>query len=87
MILQIDDVQRRRHDRAFGQHWDKVVAACVSYVGRFMTLHPGDVLTTGTPQGVGLGPSRRAISQAAARCDLESPASVSSFKRCAADTV
>ena len=31
------------------------VAACVSYVSRFMTLYPGDVLTTGTPQGVGLG--------------------------------
>ena len=31
------------------------VAACISYVSRFMTLYPGDVLTTGTPQGVGLG--------------------------------
>ena len=31
------------------------VAACVSYVSRFMTLYPVDVLTTGTPQGVGLG--------------------------------
>jgi 2-keto-4-pentenoate hydratase/2-oxohepta-3-ene-1,7-dioic acid hydratase in catechol pathway len=31
------------------------VAQCVSYVSRFMTLLPGDVITTGTPQGVGLG--------------------------------
>jgi 2,4-didehydro-3-deoxy-L-rhamnonate hydrolase len=31
------------------------VAQCVSYVSRFMTLYPGDVITTGTPQGVGLG--------------------------------
>jgi 2,4-diketo-3-deoxy-L-fuconate hydrolase len=31
------------------------VAACVSYVSRFMTLYPGDVLTTATLQGVGLG--------------------------------
>ncbi len=31
------------------------VAALVSYVSRFMTLHPGDLITTGTPPGVGLG--------------------------------
>jgi 2-keto-4-pentenoate hydratase/2-oxohepta-3-ene-1,7-dioic acid hydratase in catechol pathway len=31
------------------------VAELVSYVSRFMTLHPGDVISTGTPQGVGLG--------------------------------
>jgi 2,4-didehydro-3-deoxy-L-rhamnonate hydrolase len=31
------------------------VAYLVSYVSRFMTLHPGDVISTGTPQGVGLG--------------------------------
>jgi 2,4-diketo-3-deoxy-L-fuconate hydrolase len=27
----------------------------VSYVSRFMTLHPGDIIATGTPAGVGLG--------------------------------
>ena len=27
----------------------------VSYVSRFMTLLPGDVISTGTPPGVGLG--------------------------------
>jgi 2-keto-4-pentenoate hydratase/2-oxohepta-3-ene-1,7-dioic acid hydratase in catechol pathway len=27
----------------------------VSYLSRFMTLHPGDVIATGTPPGVGLG--------------------------------
>jgi 2,4-diketo-3-deoxy-L-fuconate hydrolase len=31
------------------------VAKLVSYVSQFMTLLPGDVLTTGTPPGVGLG--------------------------------
>ncbi len=31
------------------------VAECVSYISEFMTLLPGDVITTGTPQGVGLG--------------------------------
>ena len=31
------------------------IAKCVSYVSQFMTLLPGDVLTTGTPPGVGTG--------------------------------
>jgi 2-keto-4-pentenoate hydratase/2-oxohepta-3-ene-1,7-dioic acid hydratase in catechol pathway len=31
------------------------VATLVSYVTEFMTLLPGDVITTGTPAGVGLG--------------------------------
>ncbi len=31
------------------------VAHLISYVSRFMTLLPGDVITTGTPPGVGLG--------------------------------
>ncbi len=31
------------------------VATLVSYISRFMTLEPGDIITTGTPPGVGLG--------------------------------
>ncbi len=31
------------------------VAEIVSYLSRFMTLLPGDIVTTGTPPGVGLG--------------------------------
>ena len=31
------------------------VAFLVSYISRFMSLHPGDVITTGTPPGVGMG--------------------------------
>ena len=31
------------------------VAQIVSYVSQFMTLMPGDVITTGTPPGVGMG--------------------------------
>ena len=27
----------------------------VSYLSQFMTLHPGDIITTGTPPGVGMG--------------------------------
>ena len=31
------------------------VAHLVSYLSQFMTLHPGDIVTTGTPPGVGMG--------------------------------
>ena len=27
----------------------------VSYLSRFMSLHPGDIISTGTPPGVGMG--------------------------------
>jgi 2-keto-4-pentenoate hydratase/2-oxohepta-3-ene-1,7-dioic acid hydratase in catechol pathway len=27
----------------------------VSYLSQFMSLHPGDIISTGTPPGVGLG--------------------------------
>ena len=31
------------------------VAFLVSYLSQFMTLHPGDIISTGTPPGVGMG--------------------------------
>ncbi len=31
------------------------VAFVISYLSRFMTLQPGDIITTGTPPGVGMG--------------------------------
>lgn len=31
------------------------VAELVAYLSRFMTLEPGDIITTGTPPGVGMG--------------------------------
>ncbi|MEM6664851.1 MAG: fumarylacetoacetate hydrolase family protein [Pseudomonadota bacterium] len=31
------------------------VAHVIAYLSNFMTLHPGDVITTGTPPGVGMG--------------------------------
>jgi 2,4-diketo-3-deoxy-L-fuconate hydrolase len=31
------------------------VAHLVSYISRFMTLYPGDIISTGTPPGVGMG--------------------------------
>jgi 2-keto-4-pentenoate hydratase/2-oxohepta-3-ene-1,7-dioic acid hydratase in catechol pathway len=37
------------------------VAKIVSYVSQFMTLMPGDVITTGTPPGVGMGMKPNAV--------------------------
>lgn len=37
------------HTMVFG------VAQLVSYISRFMTLYPGDLISTGTPPGVGMG--------------------------------
>jgi 2-keto-4-pentenoate hydratase/2-oxohepta-3-ene-1,7-dioic acid hydratase in catechol pathway len=31
------------------------VAKLVSYLSEFVTLEPGDIVTTGTPPGVGMG--------------------------------
>src|SRR5467141_3596124 len=31
------------------------IANCIAYVSRFLTLLPGDIITTGTPPGVGTG--------------------------------
>jgi 2-keto-4-pentenoate hydratase/2-oxohepta-3-ene-1,7-dioic acid hydratase in catechol pathway len=31
------------------------IRALLSYISEFMTLYPGDIITTGTPPGVGLG--------------------------------
>lgn len=31
------------------------VPEIIAYLSRFMTLHPGDVISTGTPPGVGMG--------------------------------
>ncbi|MBK7644246.1 MAG: fumarylacetoacetate hydrolase family protein [Planctomycetes bacterium] len=50
--LEVDGVRRQTGNTrtmVFG------VATLVSYLSRFMTLEPGDVISTGTPPGVGLG--------------------------------
>jgi len=31
------------------------VARLISYISRFMSLHPGDIIATGSPSGVGMG--------------------------------
>ena len=37
------------------------VAECIAYMSRFITLEPGDILTTGTPPGVGEGKKPQSI--------------------------
>jgi 2-keto-4-pentenoate hydratase/2-oxohepta-3-ene-1,7-dioic acid hydratase in catechol pathway len=52
MWLRVNGVDRQRSSTSnmvFG------CAELVSYVSQFMTLLPGDVISTGTPAGVGLG--------------------------------
>jgi ureidoglycolate lyase/2,4-diketo-3-deoxy-L-fuconate hydrolase len=52
MWLDIDGVRKQSGSTAtmiFG------VADLVSYCSQFMTLHPGDIISTGTPPGVGMG--------------------------------
>ena len=49
------DLNGRRVQSGSTQTMIFSVAKLVSYVSEFMTLQPGDVITTGTPPGVGLG--------------------------------
>lgn len=49
------DVNGRRMQTGSTKAMVFSVAKIVSYVSEFMTLEPGDVITTGTPPGVGLG--------------------------------
>jgi 2-keto-4-pentenoate hydratase/2-oxohepta-3-ene-1,7-dioic acid hydratase in catechol pathway len=49
------DVNGKRFQTGNTQTMIFDVATIVSYVSEFMTLMPGDVITTGTPPGVGMG--------------------------------
>lgn len=49
------DVNGERMQRGNTRTMIFVVAQLVSYCSRFMTLVPGDIITTGTPPGVGMG--------------------------------
>ena len=42
----------------------------VSYLSQFMTLHPGDIITTGTPPGVGMGKKPQIFLKAGDQIDL-----------------
>ncbi len=50
--LELDGVRRQNGSTATMVYG---VAHLVSYLSRFTTLQPGDVITTGTPPGVGMG--------------------------------
>jgi 2-keto-4-pentenoate hydratase/2-oxohepta-3-ene-1,7-dioic acid hydratase in catechol pathway len=52
MWLKVNGISRQ-HSSTNEMIFD--VATLVSYVSQFMTLLPGDVISTGTPAGVGLG--------------------------------
>jgi len=49
------DVNGKRYQTGNTRTMVFSVAELVSYISRFMTLNPGDVISTGTPPGVGLG--------------------------------
>ena len=50
LVLRVNGQERQRTSTALMVHG---VPRLLSYVSRFMTLEPGDVLATGTPAGVG----------------------------------
>ena len=49
------------------------VAQLVSHLSRFMSLQPGDIISTGTPPGVGLGqkPPRYHVAGQAMRLGIQ----------------
>jgi len=49
------DVDGHRYQNGSTKTMVYKIPFLVSYLSRFMSLHPGDVVTTGTPPGVGLG--------------------------------
>ncbi|MGP8034033.1 MAG: fumarylacetoacetate hydrolase family protein [Steroidobacteraceae bacterium] len=49
------DVNGRRYQRGNTRTMIFDVAHLVSYISRYMTLMPGDIISTGTPPGVGMG--------------------------------
>ncbi|MEC4720068.1 fumarylacetoacetate hydrolase family protein [Noviherbaspirillum sp. CPCC 100848] len=49
------DVNGKRFQNGSTRTMVYKVAHLVSYISRFMTLYPGDVISTGTPPGVGMG--------------------------------
>jgi 2,4-diketo-3-deoxy-L-fuconate hydrolase len=49
------DVNGKRYQNGSTRTMVFTVAQLVSYISRFTTLYPGDVISTGTPPGVGMG--------------------------------
>ena len=48
-------VDGREYQRGTTSHMIFGVARLVSFITRFMSLHPGDIISTGTPPGIGMG--------------------------------
>jgi 2-keto-4-pentenoate hydratase/2-oxohepta-3-ene-1,7-dioic acid hydratase in catechol pathway len=51
------EVDGRTYQRSTTRHMIFPVARLVSYISAFMSLHPGDIISTGTPPGIGMGQS------------------------------
>jgi 2-keto-4-pentenoate hydratase/2-oxohepta-3-ene-1,7-dioic acid hydratase in catechol pathway len=51
------DVDGRRYQSGSTATMIFSASYLVSYISQFMSLHPGDIISTGTPPGVGLGQS------------------------------
>ena len=49
------DIDGHRYQNGSSKTMIFTVAQCVSYVSQFMSLQPGDIISTGTPPGVGMG--------------------------------
>jgi 2-keto-4-pentenoate hydratase/2-oxohepta-3-ene-1,7-dioic acid hydratase in catechol pathway len=49
------EVDGRTYQRSSTRQMIFGVARLVSFISQFMSLHPGDVISTGTPPGIGMG--------------------------------
>jgi len=49
------EVDGRRYQHGTTRHMIFGVSQLVSFISRFMSLHPGDIISTGTPPGIGMG--------------------------------
>jgi 2-keto-4-pentenoate hydratase/2-oxohepta-3-ene-1,7-dioic acid hydratase in catechol pathway len=49
------EVDGRRYQHGTTQHMIFGVSKLVSFISGFMSLHPGDIISTGTPPGIGMG--------------------------------
>ncbi len=55
------EVDGRPYQRSTTKHMIFSVARLVSYISGFMSLHPGDIISSGTPPGIGMGQKPDAV--------------------------
>lgn len=55
------EVDGKRYQKSSTQHMIYQVAYLVSYLSHFFTLYPGDIISTGTPAGVGMAQKPEAV--------------------------